>query len=65
MTYRIFTRTWWCSNKDWPNGLEPHAGKQRTIGQAETEAEAVDLCQEWNATHDPGRFSRKAEFDNI
>ena len=65
MTYRIFTRTWWRSNKDWPNGLEPHAGKQQTIGRAETEDEARAICRAWNDTHTPGRFSHKAEYDRI
>lgn len=37
MSYRIFTRTWWRQNPDWPGGREPHAGRQYTIGHAETE----------------------------
>lgn len=65
MTYRIFTRRWWRANKNWPNGLEPHAGKQRTIGQAMTEDEAIKVCRNWNETHSPGLFSRKAEFEEI
>jgi hypothetical protein len=30
--YKTFIRTWWRPNKDWPDGLEPHAGKKRTVG---------------------------------
>jgi hypothetical protein len=61
--YIIFTRTWWKENKEWPNGLEPHAGRKKVIGFAQTEEEAQTICKEWNAGHNPGRLSRKAEFD--
>ena len=64
MGYRIFTRTWWKDNPDYPNGLEPHAGRQTNIGRAETEEEAIAICQEHNRTHKPGRLSRKAEFSS-
>ena len=65
MSFRIFTRTWWRENPGWPNGLEPCAGKQRTIGRADTEEEARTICREYNDTHDPGRLSKKAEYDYI
>ena len=26
--YDCFQRTWWKDNSDWPNGLEPHAGRK-------------------------------------
>ena len=71
MGYRVFTRTWWKENPDWPDGLEPKAGrkryrmpstnwKQQTFA---TEKEAIAWCKEWNDTHEPGRYSRKAEFE--
>ena len=63
MTYAIFTRTWWRENPSWPNGLEPEAGERTYIDTAETEDEARDICQDWNAAHDPGRLSLKAEFE--
>jgi len=71
MGYRVFTRTWWKENPDWPNGLEPEAGKRRYIMPPNnwkkqtfaTEEEAIAWCQEWNNTHDPGRYSLKAEFE--
>ncbi len=63
MAFKIFTRTWWRNNKDWPDGLEPHAGRRRTLTTVQTEEEARDLCQAWNASHAPGRLSRKAEYD--
>ena len=63
MTYRVFIRTWWRENPEWPNGLEPCPGRQRTIHKRiETEEQARAICQEYNAAHDPGRLSRKAEY---
>lgn len=62
-TYYVFTRTWWRENPRWPNGLEPHAGRRYTIARGCTYEEAQQIAQEWNATHKPGRLSRKAEFD--
>ena len=59
--YRVFTRTWWKENPDYPNGLEPHVGRKYTIGFANTYAEAVEMCKQWNDCHNPGRLSRKAE----
>lgn len=64
--YKVFTRTWWTENKDWPNGLEPCVGKSRTIARnIPTESEAQKIAQEWNATHEAGRYSLKAEFTSI
>jgi hypothetical protein len=60
--YQLFIRTWWRANKLWPGGLEPYPGKKRIVGYVHTEDEARARCREWNATHDPGRFSRKMEF---
>lgn len=62
--YTIFTRTWWRNNPACPNGLEPNAGRKTTIAHAETEEEARAICQRWNAAHDPGRLSRKAEYSS-
>ena len=60
--YRVFTRTWWIKNPAWPDGREPGAGRPTTIGWADTEREARRICAEWNASHDPGFLSRKAEY---
>ena len=65
-TYYVFVRDWWKENPSWPNGLEPDSGAEKTIlrgGRGLTEEEAREMAQEWNKTHDPGRYSRKAEFD--
>jgi len=61
-SYRVFTRTWWRYNANWPNGLEPSPGRQHTIARHCTEAEAQDICRVWNANHKPGRLSKKAEY---
>lgn len=61
-SYRVFTRTWWCNNPTWPNGLEPCAGRQTTIARGCTEAEARSICEVYAANHKPGRLSRKAEY---
>ena len=63
--YRIFTRTWWRNNPEWPDGLEPCPGRKYTIGRAETLEEARALAQAWNAKHEPGRLSKKAEFEEV
>ncbi len=64
-TWEIFTRTWWKANPDYPRGLEPCIGPSRKIGTASTIEQARLMCEEWNASHTPGRLSRKAEFRRI
>ena len=64
MSYRVFARTWWKENPGWPNGLEPCAGRKYTLRRkVGTEAEARQLCEEYNRSHRPGRLSRKAEYE--
>jgi hypothetical protein len=64
MSYSVFTRTWWKENPSWPNGLEPEAGEKTYLEEGlNTEAEARAIAKEYNATHDPGRLSEKAEFE--
>lgn len=62
-SYRTFVRTWWRHNQSWPNRLEPYPGKQRTTGRGLTEDEAQRMCRAYNSTHDPGRLSRKMEYE--
>ena len=61
--FRVFTRTWWQENPAYPNGLEPGAGRKKTIGYAATERDARYQCAVWNAANKPGRLSRKAEYE--
>ena len=64
MAFHVFHRTWWRANPDWPGGLEPEAGPKTTIARNIATAErAREICAEWNAAHDPGRLSDKAEFE--
>lgn len=63
--YDVFTRTWWRENATgtWPNGLEPCPGKRRYHARGVSEEEALVMCKAWNATHKPGRLSRKMEYE--
>lgn len=61
--YDVFTRSWWRENPAYPNGLEPHAGNKRYRARNLTEAEARAWCKEYNSTHNPGRLSYKAEYE--
>jgi hypothetical protein len=68
MSFEVKVRNWWKLNPDWPNGLEPAPGDWRTsykVGTYKTEEEAREAAQDWNATHKPGRLSRKAEFSEL
>lgn len=60
--YRVFHRTWWQPNPNWPDGREPGVGPSVFIGWADTEEQARAMAQRWNAAHDPGPLSDKAEF---
>ena len=63
--FRVFTRTWWAENEAWPNGVEPCAGMKRTIARnIASEDEARDIAQTWNAGHEAGRYSLKAEYES-
>ncbi len=63
--YRTFVRTWWKDNPAWPNGLEPEAGKRQYHDRYATHLEAVQACREYNDSHEPGRYSRKMEFEEV
>lgn len=62
--YKTFTRTWWRNNPAWPDGLEPGAGRKHYHSRHMTEAGARAECKEWNSTHNPGRLSRKMEYES-
>lgn len=68
MTYQVFTRTWWREAQGnergrWPNNLVPCPGRKYTIAKRVGREEALQLCERYNSTHNPGRLSRKAEFE--
>ena len=65
MGYDIFVRNWWKENPDWPEGLEPDGTDKKYLAYGiKTREEAIEICQEYNTTHKPGRLSRKAEFES-
>lgn len=62
--YRVFTRTWWTKNPSYPGGREPAPGRKTTLQRGiKTEEEARGICKTWNASHNPGFLSRKAEYE--
>ena len=61
--YKTFTRTWWRDNPSWPDGLEPCAGKKHYTNRNLSAVGARIVCQQYNSTHNPGRFSRKMEYE--
>lgn len=67
LRYRCFTRTWWAPNPSWPDGREPSPGKRvyRRGARNLTLEQAQAYCKQWNATHDPGQFSLKCEFEQM
>ena len=66
MSYRVFVRNWWKRNPNYPGGLEPCPGRKTVIRRrVDTAEEARRICREYNDTHDPGRLSRKAEFESV
>ena len=63
MAYKVFVRNWWKHNPSWPNGREPDPTAQKTtLGVYDTEEEARERCRAYNDTHEPGKLSRKAEY---
>lgn len=65
MSYHVFSRTWWKDSPGWPDNLEPAPSHKDTIDLVETEAEARALCAEFRKQHEPGRYSLKAEYEEI
>ena len=62
--YDVFVRDWWKPNPARPNGREPYAGApRRYLARGVTVEEAREMCKEYNDGHDPGPWSRKAEFE--
>lgn len=61
--YNVFHRTWWIENAAWPAGREPGAGERHYIQRRVPLEDAHELCDQWNAAHDPGPLSDKAEFE--
>ena len=54
--FEVFHRTWWRAE-----GV-PGVGESHHIGWAQTEARARYMCRRWNASHDAGPLSDRAEY---
>jgi hypothetical protein len=65
--YNVFHRTWWkdAETPGWPNNLEPEVGRKTYLACGVPFGQAHAICQEWNAAHAPGRYSRKAEYEEV
>ena len=64
--YHVFERTWWKrapKGSNWPDGRMPGPGRKHTIGYADSEEAARDMCRVWSANNAPGKYSRKAEYE--
>jgi hypothetical protein len=61
--YNVFVRNWWRNNPGWPNGLEPCPGRKTYLRKSVTWEDARAICKQYNDSHNPGRLSRKAEFE--
>lgn len=58
--YNVFVRNWWRIE----NGIRvPHAGRKTYLRKHVTYEDARAICAQYNSTHNPGRLSRKAEFE--
>lgn len=63
-TYSVFTRNWWKENPSWPDGREPDGGaKRRYLAEGLSLGEAKAMAKQWNRENDPGKLSKKAEFE--
>lgn len=66
--FDVFVRAWWREAEPndgwWLNNLVPYGGAPKTyIARDVTRAEALEICADYNGSHDAGRYSRKAEFE--
>ena len=63
--YKVFKRTWWRKNDNWPDGLEPFFGRKTTLRKGLTLEEARAFATDWNRKHKPGKYSMRAEFEKM
>lgn len=63
--YRVFVRNWWKSDASWPNGLAPNSSARKTTiaRRVASEHTAREIAKQYNKSHNPGKFSRKAEYE--
>jgi len=62
--YDVFHRTWWrWEQTSTGRKRVPGAGKRTYIAQGLSYELAREVAREWNAEHEPGELSRKAELE--
>ncbi len=61
--YNVFTRRFWRANPNWPGKLEPHMGRKTYLRNGISREDAVRVAQDYNSSHKPGKYSRKAEIE--
>jgi hypothetical protein len=62
--YNVFVRNWWLRDPSASDGRTPGPGPKRYIAKGVTESRARELCREYNGSHNPGKYSRKAEYES-
>lgn len=69
-TYDVFVRDWWRApdkgepGYGMPDTRVPYPGApRRYLARGVSYDEARALCAEYRANHEPGLYSRKAEFE--
>lgn len=61
--YKVFVRNWWKDHPTKKGELIPNSGgRKTTLRTCSTLKEAQQFCKEYNESHNPGKYSRKAEF---
>ena len=61
--YDVFVRDWWRMER---GKRVPNPGARRTyLARHVTYDDARDICASYNAAHEPGYLSRKAEFTSV
>ena len=65
--YRVFHRRGWKDGDPevWEDGLEPQMGFKFVIGIAHDTQQAQRMCENWGRKNPPGRYSDKAEFEEM
>lgn len=66
--YEIFKRSWWRVNRNYPGGLEPHAGRKRHVAYVYGLDKARETCERYNATDEAVKRSKtglKYEFRSV
>lgn len=63
--YDVFIRTSfrWTVDRFGMSIKEPHWGKKTYKARGVTIDTARAICEEWNASHDPGPLNRMCEFE--